>query len=138
MKGMADMVRIVLADDHPIVREGLRALLETQPNFEVIAECANGEEALRMTEKLKLTDEQKPKVKAVLEESQKKRQELFSDSSVPREDRREKMKGINDNEDKKLKGILTAEQYTEYEKMKQQMATDRKGGKKSADEPKTE
>src|SRR5580765_8324848 len=58
----------------------------------------------RMTEKLKLTDEQKPKVKAVLEESQKKRQELFSDSSVPREDRREKMKGIMDNEDKKLKG----------------------------------
>ena len=47
------MVRILLADDHPIVREGLRALLETQPNFEVIAECANGEEALRMTEKLK-------------------------------------------------------------------------------------
>jgi len=91
----------------------------------------------RMTEKLKLTDEQKPKVKAVLEESQKKRQELFSDSSVPREDRREKMKGIMDNEDKKLKGILTPDQYTEYEKMKQQMATERKG-KKSADEPKKE
>ena len=53
MKGMAGMVRIVLADDHPIVREGLRALLETQPNFEVIAECANGEEVLRVAEKLK-------------------------------------------------------------------------------------
>ncbi|MBO0778138.1 MAG: response regulator transcription factor [Ktedonobacteraceae bacterium] len=43
------MVRILLADDHPIVREGLRTLLETQPEFEVVAECANGEEVLRMT-----------------------------------------------------------------------------------------
>jgi DNA-binding NarL/FixJ family response regulator len=46
------MVRILLVDDHPIVREGLRALLETQADFEVIAECANGEEALRITTKL--------------------------------------------------------------------------------------
>jgi len=41
------MIHIVLADDHPIVREGLRAVLETQPDFEVVAEAANGEEALR-------------------------------------------------------------------------------------------
>jgi DNA-binding NarL/FixJ family response regulator len=41
------MVRIVLADDHPIVREGLRAVLETQPDFAVIAECASGDEVLR-------------------------------------------------------------------------------------------
>ncbi|HWS85005.1 MAG TPA: response regulator transcription factor [Ktedonobacteraceae bacterium] len=40
------MVRILLADDHPIVREGLRALLETQSDFEVVAECANGDETL--------------------------------------------------------------------------------------------
>ena len=46
------MVRILLADDHPIVREGLRNLLETQPDFEVIAECANGEEAVRMVTQL--------------------------------------------------------------------------------------
>src|SRR5438552_2299458 len=42
------MIRIMLVDDHPIVREGLRALLETQSDFEVIAEGANGEEALRL------------------------------------------------------------------------------------------
>ncbi len=41
------MIRILLADDHPIVREGLRAVLETQEDFEVIAECANGEEVLQ-------------------------------------------------------------------------------------------
>jgi two-component system, NarL family, response regulator LiaR len=45
------MVSILLADDHPIVREGLRALLETQADFEVIAECANGSEALQQAMK---------------------------------------------------------------------------------------
>ncbi|HTI13891.1 MAG TPA: response regulator transcription factor [Dictyobacter sp.] len=47
------MIRILLADDHPIVREGLRALLETQPDFEVVAECANGEASLREAKQLR-------------------------------------------------------------------------------------
>ena len=46
------MVRILLADDHPIVREGLRALLETQSDFEVVAECVNGDETLGMVAEL--------------------------------------------------------------------------------------
>lgn len=45
-------IRLVLADDHPIVREGLRAVLETQPDFTVIAECATGEEALHLVASL--------------------------------------------------------------------------------------
>ena len=43
---------------------------------------------------LKLTDEQKPKVEAVLKESTKKRQEIFSDSNVDRSQMREKMQPI--------------------------------------------
>ncbi len=45
------MIRILLADDHPIVLEGLRAVLETQPDFEVLGapgQAASGEEALRL------------------------------------------------------------------------------------------
>src|SRR5262245_45302997 len=88
----------------------------------------------RLTDELKLTDEQKPKVKAVLEDSKKKRQEMFSDSNVPREERREKMRDIMDKENKKLKEILTADQYTKYEKMLEEMRAGGKGGKKKKGE----
>jgi len=47
------MVRILLADDHPIVREGLQALLETQADFEVVGEAANGNEVLHLALELR-------------------------------------------------------------------------------------
>jgi DNA-binding NarL/FixJ family response regulator len=40
-------VRVLLADDHPIVREGIRSLLNAQPGIRVVAEAADGESALR-------------------------------------------------------------------------------------------
>lgn len=40
-------VHILLVDDHPLVRDGLRARLETIPHFAVVAEAGNAEEALR-------------------------------------------------------------------------------------------
>lgn len=39
-------IRVLVADDHPIVREGLRALLEGQGDFQVIGEASNGQEAV--------------------------------------------------------------------------------------------
>ena len=42
-------VHILLVDDHPLVRDGLRARLETIPHFAVVAEAGNAEEALRHT-----------------------------------------------------------------------------------------
>lgn len=43
-------IRILLADDHTVVRKGLRLLLESQPDFTVIAEAANGREAVALAE----------------------------------------------------------------------------------------
>ncbi|HXU79020.1 MAG TPA: hypothetical protein VN794_20750 [Methylomirabilota bacterium] len=82
----------------------------------------------RMTEALSLTDEQKPKVKAVLEDSQKKRQEIFGDSSLSREQRMEKVRPIMEDQDKKLKEILKPDQYEKYEKMRDEMRRNRPGG----------
>ena len=46
-------MRVVLVDDHRLVRAGLRALLDVTPNVEVIAEGADGEEAIRLVRELK-------------------------------------------------------------------------------------
>lgn len=43
-------VRILLADDHTIVRNGLRVLLERQPDFEVVGEAGNGREAIDLAQ----------------------------------------------------------------------------------------
>ena len=44
------MIRILLADDHTVVRKGLRLLLESQPDFDVIADAADGREAVALAE----------------------------------------------------------------------------------------
>src|SRR5438045_8328030 len=41
------MINILVVDDHPIVREGLVAILEAQDDFNVVAEANNGDEALK-------------------------------------------------------------------------------------------
>jgi two-component system response regulator NreC len=47
------MTTILLVDDHAMVREGLRALLEDEPDFTVIGEASGGIEAIRLTTELK-------------------------------------------------------------------------------------
>src|ERR1041384_3241684 len=42
-------VRILLADDHNILREGIRLMLERQPGFSVVAEAADGRQAVALT-----------------------------------------------------------------------------------------
>ncbi len=42
-------IRILIADDHAVVREGTRKILEHEPDFAVVAEASDGEEAVRMT-----------------------------------------------------------------------------------------
>jgi DNA-binding NarL/FixJ family response regulator len=46
-------LRVILADDHALVRSGIRSLLTSADNVEVVAEASDGEEALRLAEALK-------------------------------------------------------------------------------------
>lgn len=47
-----EAIRVLLADDHPVVREGIRSLLERAPDIVVLAEVSDGAEALRLAEEL--------------------------------------------------------------------------------------
>jgi two-component system response regulator NreC len=50
---MSEKIRVLLADDHAVLRSGLRALLNAEPDIEVIGEAGNGEEAVRLNQELK-------------------------------------------------------------------------------------
>src|SRR5947199_10750149 len=49
---VSQVIRVLLADDHALVREGTRRLLETEHDVEVVAEAASGEEALEAAKRL--------------------------------------------------------------------------------------
>ncbi len=49
---MKQEIRILIADDHPIMRQGLRQIIEIESNLKVVGEAANGSEALAMIEEL--------------------------------------------------------------------------------------
>ena len=63
---MGSQYRIVIAEDHTILREGLRALLASSPDLEIVGEAEDGREAIRYVEKLKphliLTDLSMPRM----------------------------------------------------------------------------
>jgi len=66
---MTQPIRILVADDHPVVRDGLVAVLSTQPDFEVVGEAADGAEAVAQARSLKpdvvLIDLEMPKLDGV-------------------------------------------------------------------------
>jgi DNA-binding NarL/FixJ family response regulator len=45
------MIRLLIADDHPVVRDGLRGMLANEADFEVVGEAASGAEAVLLTER---------------------------------------------------------------------------------------
>lgn len=48
----AQKIRVLIVDDHAMVRQGLRAVLQSYPNIEVVGEAANGEEGVACVQKL--------------------------------------------------------------------------------------
>lgn len=63
------MIRVILADDHHLVRQGIRSLLEKAGDIEIVAEAENGEEAVRLarrhTPDILLTDISMPRLNGI-------------------------------------------------------------------------
>ena len=66
---MSDTIRVVIADDHPVVRIGLRGMLETQNDIDVVGEAENGKQAMSLVSRLEpdvvLMDLQMPELDGV-------------------------------------------------------------------------
>ena len=84
----------------------------------------------KLTTELSLTDEQKPKVKEVLEDSSKKRQELRADTTTPQDQKGAKMREIMADQEKKMKEILKPDQMEKYKKWMEKNGRGGKGGGK--------
>ncbi len=53
MEERHSLIRVLIADDHTLVRQGIRMLLEAQPDLQVIGEASDGAESVRLTQELK-------------------------------------------------------------------------------------
>src|SRR4030043_2263556 len=92
---MGEKVRIVIAEDHTILREGLWSLLSSNPNFEVVGEAEDGREAIRCAEKLK------PRL-------------ILTDLSMPRMNGMEAIKEIKKRSPETKVLVLTVHKAEEY------------------------
>ena len=50
-----EKIKVLLADDHTVLRQGLRALLEVEPDITIVGEAETGRQAVRLTVTLKPT-----------------------------------------------------------------------------------
>jgi len=73
-----------------------------------------------MSEALSLTDDQKTKIKPILEDESKQMQQLRGDTSLSQEDRRSKFQEIHQSTMSQIKPILTSDQQKKLESMKEQ------------------
>src|SRR5512136_1993587 len=66
---MGSKYRVVIVEDHTILREGLRSLLSSEPNFEIVGEAEDGREAIKCVEKFRpdliLTDLSMPRMNGI-------------------------------------------------------------------------
>ncbi len=92
---MNQKVRIVIAEDHTILREGLRLLLSSEPNFEIVGEAEDGREAIKCVEKFR------PDL-------------ILTDLSMPRMNGMEAIKEIKRQSPKTKVLVLTVHKAEEY------------------------
>jgi protein CpxP len=90
----------------------------------------------RMSSELNLTSDQKTKVTALMEGEAKQRKELRNDTSLSREQKREKGQVMMADQEKKLKQILTPDQFQKWQKVRQEFRPRRQEGQST--EKKTE
>ena len=81
---VTDKIKVLIADDHPLLREALRHALDNEEDMEVVAEAANGEEAVKLTSLLKpdivVMDIVMPKLNGI--EATKKIKEIAPDTAI--------------------------------------------------------
>ncbi len=90
------------------------------------------ERLAKMEEDLKLTDSQKEKFRAALQDERKKSQEVRQDSSLSRQEKAAKAKTIREETEKKIKEILKPEQFEQWQKMRQETRQRGQGGGRGA------
>jgi Spy/CpxP family protein refolding chaperone len=80
-----------------------------------------------VAQRLNLTDDQKPEVKAILDDQRQQTRDLWQNQDLSREDRMAQMKTIHEATDAKLKTVLTADQFTQWQQLRARMGGPRNG-----------
>jgi protein CpxP len=83
----------------------------------------------RLSKELNLTDDQKAKVKPILEEQTKQMKTMREDSTLTEDQKREKMKLIHQSTHSQINDILTPEQQKKFEQLKEQQKAHHEGNK---------